>query len=228
MGSNSPTFESGVSLVSFLTHRMWCEVINAEVASASTCMLSRFSSVRIFSTLWATRSLSSGDSPGKNTGVGCCFLLQGIFPTQGSNLALLHLLYWQMGSLPGKCYLESPWYSELPWKKCDYFSGETLRTGPETTCEILPSSLHAGTRSHVASMPDVSVVALVTPEQPSAEYYWETQWIPHDADKLLTWDLSKFLTHKMTRYNKIVLSHCFEVHHYAEIYNWKNALKCTQ
>ena len=26
-----------------------------------------------------------GDSPGKNTGVSCHFLLQGIFPTQGSN-----------------------------------------------------------------------------------------------------------------------------------------------
>ena len=31
-----------------------------------------------------------GDSPGKNTGVGCHALLQGIFPTQGSNLGLLH------------------------------------------------------------------------------------------------------------------------------------------
>ena len=30
------------------------------------------------------------DSPGKNTGVGCHFLLQGIFLTQGSNLYLLH------------------------------------------------------------------------------------------------------------------------------------------
>ena len=29
------------------------------------------------------------DSPGKNTGVGCHFLLQGIFPTQGSNPHLL-------------------------------------------------------------------------------------------------------------------------------------------
>jgi len=27
-------------------------------------------------------------------------LLQGIFPTQGSNLCLLYLLHWQMGSLP--------------------------------------------------------------------------------------------------------------------------------
>ena len=31
-----------------------------------------------------------GDSPGKNTGVGCHALLQGIFLTQGSNPGLLH------------------------------------------------------------------------------------------------------------------------------------------
>ena len=36
----------------------------------------------------------------KNTGVGCHFLLQGIFPTQGSKPHLLHLLHWQVGSLP--------------------------------------------------------------------------------------------------------------------------------
>ena len=46
------------------------------------------------------------DSPGKNTGVGCCALLQGIFLTQGSNPCLLHLLHWEVGSLalapPGK------------------------------------------------------------------------------------------------------------------------------
>ena len=40
------------------------------------------------------------NSPGKNTKVGWHALLQGIFPTQGSNLHLLHLLYWQAGSLP--------------------------------------------------------------------------------------------------------------------------------
>ena len=32
----------------------------------------------------------SGDSPGKNTGVGCHALLQGIFPTQALNLSLPH------------------------------------------------------------------------------------------------------------------------------------------
>ena len=41
-----------------------------------------------------------GDSPGKNTGVGCHALLQGIVPTQGSNPDLLPLLHWQADSLP--------------------------------------------------------------------------------------------------------------------------------
>ena len=34
-----------------------------------------------------------GDSPGKNAGVGCHALLQGIFPTQGLNQRLLGLLH---------------------------------------------------------------------------------------------------------------------------------------
>jgi len=33
---------------------------------------------------------SVDDFPGKNTGVGCHFLFQRIFPTQGSNPGLLH------------------------------------------------------------------------------------------------------------------------------------------
>ena len=32
--------------------------------------------------------------------MGCHALLQGIFPIQGSNLHLLHLLHWQASSLP--------------------------------------------------------------------------------------------------------------------------------
>ena len=36
----------------------------------------------VFSYMW--------DSPGKNTGVGSHFLLQGIFSTQGLRLGLLH------------------------------------------------------------------------------------------------------------------------------------------
>ena len=37
-----------------------------------------------------------GDSSGKKTGVGCHFLFQGIFPTQGSNLCLLYLLHCRL------------------------------------------------------------------------------------------------------------------------------------
>ena len=40
--------------------------------------------------LWPTRLLHPWDFPGKNTGVGCRFLLQGIFPTQGLNPGLPH------------------------------------------------------------------------------------------------------------------------------------------
>ena len=38
----------------------------------------------------ATRLLCPWDFPGKNTGVDCYFLLQGVFPTQGSNPCLFH------------------------------------------------------------------------------------------------------------------------------------------
>ena len=38
----------------------------------------------------AIPSMGSWDFPGKNTGVGCHFLLQGSFPTQGLNSCLLH------------------------------------------------------------------------------------------------------------------------------------------
>ena len=40
--------------------------------------------------LLPARLLCPWDSPGKNTGVGCHFLLQGNFSTQGWNPALLH------------------------------------------------------------------------------------------------------------------------------------------
>ena len=52
--------------------------------------------------LWPHWLYSPWDSPGQNTGVGSLFLLQGIFPTQGSNPGLLHCrwILYQM-SQPG-------------------------------------------------------------------------------------------------------------------------------
>ena len=53
------------------------------------------------------------DFPGKNTGVGCHFLLPGIFLTQGSNLRLLH---WQVSYLP-LSHQGSPFVCILYFKK---------------------------------------------------------------------------------------------------------------
>ena len=52
------------------------------------CVLSH---VQLFVTPWtaAHQVLCARNFPGKNTGVGCHFLLQGIFPAQGSKLRLL-------------------------------------------------------------------------------------------------------------------------------------------
>ena len=55
----------------------------------------------------AARLLCPWDCPGKNTGVGYHFLLQGIFLTQGWNPGLQSLLLWQVDSLPPSC-LGSP------------------------------------------------------------------------------------------------------------------------
>ena len=59
------------------------------------------SCVWLFETPWTSPPVSCPwNFTGKNTGVTCHFLLQGIFPMQGSNPGLLHLLHWQADSLP--------------------------------------------------------------------------------------------------------------------------------
>ena len=51
--------------------------------------------------LQPTRLLHPWDFPGKSTWVGCHFLLQGIFPTQGSNPGLPHCRQMLLPSEPG-------------------------------------------------------------------------------------------------------------------------------
>ena len=65
------------------------------VKSESVICLVLSDSLRLHG-LQPTRLLCPWDFPGKNTGVGCDFLLQGIFPTQRLNLLLLNR---QLGSL---------------------------------------------------------------------------------------------------------------------------------
>ena len=67
------------------------------------CVLSH---MWLFATPWTVASQAPlpWNFPAKNTGVGCHFHLQRIFPTQGLNLHLLLLLHWQAESLP-LCHL---------------------------------------------------------------------------------------------------------------------------
>ena len=67
------------------------------------------------------RFLCSCDFPGKNPGVDCHFLLQGIFPTQGSNPVscmdrqfLYHCSTWEA---PRKCMLSQYLLPSLCWRK---------------------------------------------------------------------------------------------------------------
>ena len=74
------------------------------MAAQGLRMLSWFSHMWLLATLWTGYSPSGSsvhvDSPGNGTGVGCPTLLQGLFPTQRSNLRLLCPLHWQVCSLP--------------------------------------------------------------------------------------------------------------------------------
>ena len=66
------------------------------------------------------RLLCPWGSPGKNTGVGCHSLLQGIFPTQESNPGLLHYkqILYQL-SYQGSCFHFFPFYVlQSDWTGC--------------------------------------------------------------------------------------------------------------
>ena len=66
------------------------------------CVCCCFSCIQLFVTSWTVvrqAPLSMGFSR-QEYWSGCHALLQGIFPTQGSNPCLLYLLHWQAGSLP--------------------------------------------------------------------------------------------------------------------------------
>ena len=71
--------------------------LSPTVLTPTICFVSFWSPLLLFSKLCLTlcnpRLLFPWHFPGNNTGVGCHFLLKGVFPTQGSNLHLLSLLH---------------------------------------------------------------------------------------------------------------------------------------
>ena len=63
-------------------------------------LLNHLCCIQLFVTICtvACQALLSTGFSGKDTGAHCHALLQGIFPTQGSNPHLLNLLHWQTSS----------------------------------------------------------------------------------------------------------------------------------
>ena len=96
-----------LSVLSFCAH-IRCVMHLVFLCSMCVCVLSR--SVVTYSLrphgLQPARLLCPWNF-NKNTGVGCQFLLQGIFLIQGSNPSLRYLLHWQADSLP-LSHLRSP------------------------------------------------------------------------------------------------------------------------
>ena len=112
------------------------------------CELSCFRCVQRFATPWTTaptRLLCPWDFPGKNAGVCCHFLLQGIFPTQGSNPGLLSLLHWQGDSLTLVPAGKPREYCAWIWTPKVYARGKWGPEGgavfPIFLCHSQPSSL---------------------------------------------------------------------------------------
>ena len=82
--------------------------------------------------LQATRLLCPWDSPGKNTGVVCHALLQGIFATWGLNVRLFCLLNWQ-----GVLYQEKP---NNDYVKCKFSKTEAAGWGRNILSLIMSSA----------------------------------------------------------------------------------------
>ena len=82
----------------------WCSLLTAFCSSQPLYQATGGGAVQSLSHVWLSVTLWTvamllclWNSPGKNTGVGCHFLLQGVFLTLGLSP---HLLQWQADSLP--------------------------------------------------------------------------------------------------------------------------------
>ena len=76
----------------FLGYKTTMDSYSFSLPRVLVCVLSCFSCVQLFGTLWTIACqapLSMGFS-GQEFWSGCCALFQGIFPTQGLDLSLLH------------------------------------------------------------------------------------------------------------------------------------------
>ena len=89
-------FPKGIVIMSLLFFKIVSSKCISQIAVVCCCLVTKSCPALLQPhELRPTRLLCPWDFPGKNTRVGCHTPLQGIFPTQGSNLCLLH---WQADS----------------------------------------------------------------------------------------------------------------------------------
>ena len=131
-------------------HSSLTEEYSTLFTSTCACWVTAAQSLRPCG-LWPTRLSCPWHSPGENTGVGCHALLQGIFPTQGSDPCLLNLLHWQVGSLPpappGKPPLLLCGY--LKHSQQDFPGGSVVKNSPTNTGEGVQALVQEDGRSHM-------------------------------------------------------------------------------
>ena len=109
------------------------------------CAVCYAKSLQLYATLYnpmdcIVRFLCPWDSPGKITGVGCLFLLQRIFLTQGLNPCLLCLL-WQVSSLPlvpaGKPFLYIVDKKDVTGTPLSWIAKENEFAGPRVSQTVM-------------------------------------------------------------------------------------------
>ena len=115
-----------------------------------------------------TRLLCPWDSPGKNTGMGCHFLLQGIFSTQGSYPHFLCPLHWQVGSLPsGKPVpgRRKSCFEALRWGRSLYGATETPACLEEPRRGSVAESSTRETKDHPRRVGELRFIMPAGPEK---------------------------------------------------------------
>ena len=129
---------------------------------SDTCMLNHFSHV------WLCNSVDCRppgscpwNSPGKDTGMGGCALLQGIFLTQGWNLCLLCLLHWEVGSLPLAHISLPPGKPIVCRNFCSHRLNYVLTQEPEGLVSLVKSLTHLRGPSSSADLPNHPLILSV-------------------------------------------------------------------
>ena len=149
-----------------------------------------------------TRLLCPWDFPGKNTGVGCHSLFQGIFPTQGSNLCLLlgrQILYhWATWETPESLLVVSNLPNPSPQFSSVTQSCPTLCDPMNRSTPGLPVHHHLPefTQTHVhwvidATQPFHPLSSPFPPAPNTSQHQSLFQWVnsSHEVAKVLEFQL---------------------------------------